>query len=127
ERELQGGAGWGWVVAARAPPAAGGGDGIRPDPPRLGATRPGAARAARKFIRLARLRPFARQDRARSREPRGAWRMGWKNPANGRGALYLASHAYAVEGMEQAAGQKPLPEPVGGAAAPGLRLSPHVP
>jgi hypothetical protein len=26
------------------------------------------------------------------------WRMIWQNPANGRGALYVASHAAAVEG-----------------------------
>jgi alpha-ketoglutarate-dependent 2,4-dichlorophenoxyacetate dioxygenase len=38
--------------------------------------------------------------------PPQCWRMVWKNPVNGRGALYLASHAYAIEGMEQAAGQK---------------------
>jgi alpha-ketoglutarate-dependent 2,4-dichlorophenoxyacetate dioxygenase len=27
------------------------------------------------------------------------WRMTWRNPANGRVALYLASHACAVEGL----------------------------
>jgi alpha-ketoglutarate-dependent 2,4-dichlorophenoxyacetate dioxygenase len=27
------------------------------------------------------------------------WRMTWRNPANERRALYIASHAYAVEGM----------------------------
>jgi alpha-ketoglutarate-dependent 2,4-dichlorophenoxyacetate dioxygenase len=27
------------------------------------------------------------------------WRMTWRNPVNGRDALYIASHAYAVEGM----------------------------
>jgi alpha-ketoglutarate-dependent 2,4-dichlorophenoxyacetate dioxygenase len=36
--------------------------------------------------------------------PPVCWRMVWKNPVNGRGAIYLASHAYAIEGMEQAAG-----------------------
>ena len=35
------------------------------DPPRLGAARGGAAQAAREFFRLARLRPFPRQDRVR--------------------------------------------------------------
>src|SRR5580693_7085280 len=38
------------------------------------------------------------------------WRMVWKNPVNGRGALYLASHAYAVEGMEPAEGEKLIDE-----------------
>ncbi len=27
------------------------------------------------------------------------WRMTWRNPVNGRRALYIASHAYAVDGM----------------------------
>ena len=27
------------------------------------------------------------------------WRMTWRNPVNNRTALYIASHAYAVEGM----------------------------
>ena len=36
--------------------------------------------------------------------PPQCWRMVWKNPVNGRGALYLASHAYAIEGMEPAGG-----------------------
>jgi alpha-ketoglutarate-dependent 2,4-dichlorophenoxyacetate dioxygenase len=52
--------------------------------------------------------------------PPQCWRMVWKNPVNGRGALYLASHAYAIEGMEQAAGQKFLAELMDAATAPGL-------
>ena len=31
--------------------------------------------------------------------PPARWRMTWGNPANDRRALYLASHAYAVEGL----------------------------
>src|SRR6476660_6096433 len=42
--------------------------------------------------------------------PPVCWRMVWKNPVNGRGALYLASHAYAVEGIEAAAGKKLIDE-----------------
>jgi alpha-ketoglutarate-dependent 2,4-dichlorophenoxyacetate dioxygenase len=45
--------------------------------------------------------------------------MVWKNPANGRGALYLASHAYAVEGMEPAAGKRLIDELMAAATAPG--------
>ncbi len=37
--------------------------------------------------------------------PPVCWRMVWKNPVNGRSALYLASHAYAVEGMDAERGQ----------------------
>ena len=42
--------------------------------------------------------------------PPQCWRMVWKNPVNGRGALYLASHAYAVEGMDPAEGKKLIEE-----------------
>ena len=52
--------------------------------------------------------------------PPQCWRMVWKNPANGRNALYLASHAYAIEGMEQAAAQRLLAELMDAATAPGL-------
>jgi alpha-ketoglutarate-dependent 2,4-dichlorophenoxyacetate dioxygenase len=52
--------------------------------------------------------------------PPQCWRMVWKNPVIGRGALYIASHAYAIEGMEQAAAQKLLAELMDAATAPGL-------
>src|SRR3979490_3204173 len=42
--------------------------------------------------------------------PPQCWRMAWTNPVNGHGAIYLASHAYAVEGMEAAAGKKLIDE-----------------
>src|SRR5262249_56703989 len=42
--------------------------------------------------------------------PPQCWRLTWKNPANGRSALYIASHAYAIEGIEPAAAQKLLAE-----------------
>jgi alpha-ketoglutarate-dependent 2,4-dichlorophenoxyacetate dioxygenase len=51
--------------------------------------------------------------------PPQCWRMVWKNPANGRGAIYLASHAYAVEHMEAAAGKKLIEELMEAATAPG--------
>jgi alpha-ketoglutarate-dependent 2,4-dichlorophenoxyacetate dioxygenase len=28
------------------------------------------------------------------------WRMNWRNPVNGHRALYIASHAYAIDGMD---------------------------
>jgi alpha-ketoglutarate-dependent 2,4-dichlorophenoxyacetate dioxygenase len=52
--------------------------------------------------------------------PPQCWRMVWKNPVNGRGALYVASHAYAIEGMEGGAAQKLLAELIEAATAPGL-------
>jgi len=52
--------------------------------------------------------------------PPQCWRMVWKNPVNGRRALYLASHAYAVEGMEPAAGKELIDRLMAAATAPGL-------
>jgi alpha-ketoglutarate-dependent 2,4-dichlorophenoxyacetate dioxygenase len=51
--------------------------------------------------------------------PPQCWRMVWKNPVNGRGAIYLASHAYAVEGMDAAAGKQLIDELMEFATAPG--------
>jgi alpha-ketoglutarate-dependent 2,4-dichlorophenoxyacetate dioxygenase len=47
------------------------------------------------------------------------WRMVWRNPVNGRGALYLASHAYAVEGMDAEAGTRLIEQLTEAATAPG--------
>jgi alpha-ketoglutarate-dependent 2,4-dichlorophenoxyacetate dioxygenase len=52
--------------------------------------------------------------------PPRCWRMVWKNPVNGRGALYIASHACAIEGMEQGVAQKLLAELMDAATEPGL-------
>jgi len=57
--------------------------------------------------------------------PPQCWRMVWTNPVNGRRALYLASHAYAIEGMEQAAAQKLLAELMDAVTAPGLSYVHH--
>jgi alpha-ketoglutarate-dependent 2,4-dichlorophenoxyacetate dioxygenase len=51
--------------------------------------------------------------------PPVCWRMVWKNPVNGRNALYLASHAYAVEGMEPAEGKALIDELMAAATGPG--------
>jgi alpha-ketoglutarate-dependent 2,4-dichlorophenoxyacetate dioxygenase len=51
--------------------------------------------------------------------PAQCWRMVWKNPTNGRSAIYLASHAYAIEGMEQVAALKLITELTEVATAPG--------
>jgi alpha-ketoglutarate-dependent 2,4-dichlorophenoxyacetate dioxygenase len=49
--------------------------------------------------------------------PPQCWRMVWRNPVNGRGALYIASHTYAIEGMEPAAGEKLIGELTAAATA----------
>jgi alpha-ketoglutarate-dependent 2,4-dichlorophenoxyacetate dioxygenase len=51
--------------------------------------------------------------------PPQCWRMVWTNPVNGRGAIYLASHTYAVEAMDAAAGKKLIDELMEAATAPG--------
>ena len=51
--------------------------------------------------------------------PPQCWRLVWKNPVNGRKALYLASHTYAIEGMELSAAQELLAELTEAATAPG--------
>jgi alpha-ketoglutarate-dependent 2,4-dichlorophenoxyacetate dioxygenase len=51
--------------------------------------------------------------------PPQCWRLVWKNPANGRSAIYLASHAYAIEGMERPAGARLIDELMDAATAPG--------
>ena len=55
--------------------------------------------------------------------PPQCWRLTWKNPANGRSAIYLASHAYAIEGMEQAAGDQADRGVDGGGDSTGDKLS----
>jgi len=51
--------------------------------------------------------------------PPVCWRMVWTNPVNGRKALYIASHTYAVEGMEPQAGAALIEELTAAATAPG--------
>ncbi len=47
------------------------------------------------------------------------WRMSWRNPVNGRRALYVASHAYAIEGMGDNEAKALLAELIAEATAPG--------
>ncbi|OBH71755.1 taurine catabolism dioxygenase TauD [Mycobacterium mantenii] len=51
--------------------------------------------------------------------PPQCWRLVWRNPVNGRKALYMASHTYAIEGMERKAAQELLAELTEAATAPG--------
>jgi alpha-ketoglutarate-dependent 2,4-dichlorophenoxyacetate dioxygenase len=47
------------------------------------------------------------------------WRLSWRNPANGRRALYIASHAYAIAGMGDNEAKALLAELIAEATAPG--------
>ena len=66
-----------------------------------------------------RIAPDLASPEERAALPPQCRRLVWKNPTNGRGALYLASHAYAIEGMEPTAGKKLLDELMAVATAPG--------
>lgn len=50
--------------------------------------------------------------------PPARWRMTWRNPVNGRLALYIASHAYAVEGLSDTEARTLLDELIGEATRP---------
>ena len=65
-----------------------------------------------------RVAPDLASPEERAALPPQCWRLVWKNPANGRDALYLGSHAYAIEGMEPTAGKKLLDELMAVATAP---------
>ena len=54
----------------------------------------------------------------RAAVPPVRWRMTWRNPVNGRTALYVASHAYAVEGMGDKEARALLAELIGNATRP---------
>lgn len=46
--------------------------------------------------------PHLASERERSTMPAVCWRMRWRNPVNGRDALYIASHTCGIEGMARA-------------------------
>jgi alpha-ketoglutarate-dependent 2,4-dichlorophenoxyacetate dioxygenase len=46
------------------------------------------------------------------------WRLSWPNPANGKRSLYIASHAFAIDGMEKAAAQALLAQLIDEATRP---------
>jgi alpha-ketoglutarate-dependent 2,4-dichlorophenoxyacetate dioxygenase len=51
--------------------------------------------------------------------PQQCWRLVWTNPVNGRAALYIASHACAIEGMDLTEGRALLEQLMEAATAPG--------
>jgi alpha-ketoglutarate-dependent 2,4-dichlorophenoxyacetate dioxygenase len=50
--------------------------------------------------------------------PPARWRMTWRNPVNDRCGLYLASHAFAVEGMGDHEGRALIAELIAAATRP---------
>lgn len=63
--------------------------------------------------------PHLASDREKSALPPVSWRIHWRNPANGRHALYVASHTCAIEGMDDDAAQALVAELIAFATAPG--------
>jgi alpha-ketoglutarate-dependent 2,4-dichlorophenoxyacetate dioxygenase len=54
----------------------------------------------------------------RAAVPPVRWRMTWRNPVNDRTALYIASHAYAIEGMGENEARALLAELIADATRP---------
>ncbi|HEX2830131.1 MAG TPA: TauD/TfdA family dioxygenase [Burkholderiales bacterium] len=63
--------------------------------------------------------PELASDREKSTLPPVSWRIRWRNPANGRDALYIASHTYAIDGLANEAAQALIEELTALATAPG--------
>ena len=63
--------------------------------------------------------PELASQREQNALPPACWRMRWRNPVNGRDALYIASHTYAIEGMEDKEARALIDELTALATAPG--------
>ena len=63
--------------------------------------------------------PHLASEREKSTLPPVCWRLRWRNPANGRDSLYLASHTYAIDGMPKDEAQALIAELIEHTAAPG--------
>jgi alpha-ketoglutarate-dependent 2,4-dichlorophenoxyacetate dioxygenase len=63
--------------------------------------------------------PHLASARERATLPPVSWRMRWRNPANGRDSLYIASHTYAIDGMAEENAQALLAELIGFTTEPG--------
>jgi alpha-ketoglutarate-dependent 2,4-dichlorophenoxyacetate dioxygenase len=59
--------------------------------------------------------PSLMTDPERAALPAAKWRMTWRNPINGRLALYIASHAYAIDGFSDREARTLLNELIAGA------------
>jgi alpha-ketoglutarate-dependent 2,4-dichlorophenoxyacetate dioxygenase len=63
--------------------------------------------------------PHLASDREKAAMPPVRWRIRWRNPANGRDSLYVASHTYAIDGMPKEEAQALIAELIDFATAPG--------
>lgn len=69
--------------------------------------------------------PHLASGRERASLPPVRWRIRWRNPANGRDSLYLASHTYAIDGVPDAEGQALIAELIDHTTAPGQTYLHH--
>lgn len=63
--------------------------------------------------------PHLASERERATLPPVRWRIRWRNPANGRDSLYMASHTFAIDGMAQEEAQSLIAELIEHTTAPG--------
>ena len=63
--------------------------------------------------------PQLASERERAALPPVRWRMRWRNPANGRDSLYIASHTCAIDGMTEREAQALLADLIAHVTAPG--------
>jgi alpha-ketoglutarate-dependent 2,4-dichlorophenoxyacetate dioxygenase len=63
--------------------------------------------------------PHLASQRERDALPPACWRMRWRNPVNGRDALYIASHTGAIEGMARDEALKLIDELLAHSTGPG--------
>jgi alpha-ketoglutarate-dependent 2,4-dichlorophenoxyacetate dioxygenase len=63
--------------------------------------------------------PHLASERERATLPPVRWRIRWRNPANGRDSLYVASHTFAIDGMAQDEAQALIAELIEHTTAPG--------
>lgn len=63
--------------------------------------------------------PHLASERERATLPPVRWRIRWRNPANGRDSLYVASHTFAIDGMAQEEAQALIAELIKHTTAPG--------
>ena len=68
----------------------------------------------------AKIAPHLASERERSTLPAVSWRIRWRNPVNGRDALYIASHTCAIDGMTNEAAQALVTDLIEAATARGL-------
>ena len=63
--------------------------------------------------------PHLASERERASLPPVRWRIRWRNPANGRDSLYLASHTYAIDELHDEDAQALIAELIEHTTAPG--------